>query len=451
MTSERRRVAVVGGGLAGITAAIRLADAGCAVTLLEARPKLGGLTHSFRRGDIDVDNGQHVFMRCCTAYRALVDRLGVTGKTVLQGRLDVPLHHIDGRTARLRRTNVPAPLHLGGSLLRLSMLSPADRVRVMSAALAMRGVDRDAAATDELSFGQWLTDMRQSAASIDALWDLVGVATMNAPARDASLAVAATVFQVGLLSDASAADLGWSSVPLQQLHGDAALAVLSAAGADVRLRAKVDGLFQSGHGWRVTVDGEPLDADCVVVATEHDRAERLLPDGALALESGWSEALGASPIVNVHLVFDRRVMTEPFLAGVGTPVQWVFDRTAQSGLPAGQYLALSLSAATDLIGASVAQLRDQFVPAVQRLLPLAAEAKLVDFFVTREPRATFLPRAGTAKYRPHTATKLPGLVLAGAYTATGWPATMEGAVRSGDMAAAAVLTHQMPARRTVAA
>lgn len=451
MTAPRSRVVVVGGGLAGITAAIRLADGGCAVTLLEAKPKLGGLTHSFRRGDLDVDNGQHVFMRCCTAYRALLDRLGVTDKTTLQPRLDVPLHHVDGRTARLRRNNLPAPLHLGNSLLRLSMLSPADRLHVIRAALAMRGVDRDAATTDERSFGQWLAEHHQSAAAIDSLWDLVGVATMNARASEASLAAAAMVFQVGLLTDAPAADLGWSLVPLQRLHGDAALAALADAGADVRLRAKVDGVARSGHGWQVAVDGESLEADCVVVATEHDRAERLLPAGALDLAPGWSDVLGASPIVNVHLVFDRTVMSEPFLAGVGTPVQWVFDRTSQAGLTSGQYLALSLSAATDLVGASVAEMRERFVPAVRKLLPAASHAELLDFFVTREPRATFLPAPGTARFRPATATRLPGLVLAGAYTTTGWPATMEGAVRSGDMAAAAVLSHQVPAQRTVAA
>jgi squalene-associated FAD-dependent desaturase len=451
VTPPRTRVLVVGGGLAGITAAIRLADAACAVTLVEAKPKLGGLTHSFRRGDLDVDNGQHVFMRCCTAYRALLDRLGVTDKTMLQERLDVPLRHVDGRVARLRRNNLPAPLHLGNSLLRLSMLSPTERLRAIGAALAMRGVDRNAATTDERALGEWLEEHRQSAASIDALWDLVGVATMNAHARDVSLATAAMVFQVGLLTDASAADLGWSLVPLQQLHGDAALRVLSEAGADVRLRSKVDALTQVGDSWRVALDGEAIEADCVVLATEHDRAERLLPVGALDVPPGWSAALSASPIVNVHLVFDRPVMSEPFLAGVGTPVQWIFDRTQQAGLTSGQYIALSLSAATDLIGASVSELRDQFVPAVRRLLPAASGAELRDFFVTREPRATFLPAPGTAKLRPPTATSLPGLLLAGAYTATGWPATMESAVRSGDMAAAAVLSYKVPEQRTVAA
>src|SRR3954468_8090224 len=171
---------VVGGGLAGISAALRLADAGCRVTLLEAKPKLGGLTHSFRRGDLDVDNGQHVFMRCCTSYRAFLDRLGVTGLTTLQPRLDVAVvRGSDGMRARLRRDALPAPLHLARSLSGYAVLPVADRARAVRGALAMRRVDRDDPRTDDRSFGSWLAAHGQTPATTDALWDLVGVATMN--------------------------------------------------------------------------------------------------------------------------------------------------------------------------------------------------------------------------------------------------------------------------------
>src|SRR4051794_24656320 len=234
---------VVGGGLAGISAALRLADAGCRVTLLEAKPKLGGLTHSFRRGELDVDNGQHVFMRCCTSYRALLDRLGTTKHTTLQPRLDVPVVRAsDGRRGRLHRDALPAPLHLARALSGFAVLSRAERVQAVRAALALRRVDRHDPRTDDRSFGEWLAAHGQSAQSAEALWDLVGVATMNAHAADASLAIAATVFQIGLLTDADAADLGWSDVPLQQLHGDAALRALVDAGAEVRTRARVDAI-----------------------------------------------------------------------------------------------------------------------------------------------------------------------------------------------------------------
>jgi hydroxysqualene dehydroxylase len=427
-------VVVVGGGLAGITAALRLADAGCSVTLHEARPKLGGLTHSFRRAGLDIDNGQHVFLRCCTSYLALLERLGVTSLTHLQPRLDVPVVRADdGRRAALRRDPLPAPLHLSRALATYAVLSPAERVRAVRGALAMRRVDRDAAETDEVSFGAWLADHGQTSATVAALWDLVGVATLNATADDASLAVAATVFQIGLLTRSDAADIGWSAVPLQQLHGDAAMRALDAAGVNIRVRSRIDSL-------------EQVSAGSIVVATDPAHAERLVPPDALAVEAGWSDRLGASPIVNVHLVFDRTVMTEPFVAGVGTAAQWVFDRTEQSGLTEGQYVAVSVSAAAGFVDRTVAELRELFVTELARVLPATRGARLLDFFVTREPKATFRPAPGTRRDRPGTLTSRPGLVLAGAYTATGWPATMESAVRSGESAAAAVLgaRHHVP-------
>src|SRR5437763_3833831 len=283
---------VVGGGLAGISAALRLADAGCRVTLLEAKPKLGGLTHSFRRGDLDVDNGQHVFMRCCTSYRALLDRLGVTALTTLQPRLDVAvIRASDGTRGRLRRDALPAPLHLARSLSGYAVLPVADRARAVRGALAMRRVDRDDPRTDDTSFGDWLAAHGQTSATTDALWDLVGVATMNARAADASLAVAATVFQIGLLTDVDAADIGWSQVPLQQLHGDAAVRALAEAGAAVRTHTRVESLTRSGRSWEVRTPDDVTTADLVVVATDPSHMERLLPPGALPLPAGWSAKL----------------------------------------------------------------------------------------------------------------------------------------------------------------
>ena len=443
-------VTVVGGGLAGLTAAIRLADAGCRVTLLEGRPRLGGLTHSFRRGDLDVDNGQHVFLRCCTSYRALLDRLGTTEFTHLQPRLDVPVR--SGRkTARLQRNSLPAPLHLGRSLASYSVLSPADRLRAVRGAIALRGVDRDDPRTDAVSFGRWLADHGQNAATVEALWDLVGVATMNVHADEASLAVAATVFQLGLLTDAAAGDIGWSLVPLQRLHGDAAATVLAEAGAGVRLRSRVRSLDRDGAGWVVGTDDDRILADAVVVATDPAQAEALLPAGALPQPSGWSAGLGTAPIVNVNVLIDRPVLTEPFVAVVGSDVQWIFDRTEQSGLAGGQLLAVSLSAADEIVDVPVAELRIRLMPALTAVLPGLRDAEVRDFFVTREPQATFRPAPGTATLRPAARTLLPGLAVAGAYTATGWPATMESAVRSGDAAAAALLSTADAAARVVAA
>ena len=429
-------VAVVGGGLAGITAALRCTDAGLAVTLYESRPRLGGLTHSFKRGDLDVDNGQHVFLRCCTAYLGLLDRLDVRASVTVQPRLAIPIYAPGRPPAWLRRTGLPAPLHLSRSLLGYAPLSLAERLRFATAALALRRVDLAAAATDAQSFGAWLAAHGQSRRAIATLWDLVGVATLNATADHASLALAAKVFQTGLLTETDAADIGWSLVPLGELHGTAGQRALEAAGVEVRAGAKVTAVRPAAAGFQV--DGRRFDQ--VISAVPPDVAERVLPPGLLPPGA----RLGTSPIVNVHVVYDRTVLSEPFVAAIDSPLQWVFDRTRQAGLAAGQYIAVSLSAADDLIDRPVSDLRATMLPALAALLPAAGRAEVLDFFVTRERHATFRPAPGTARLRPSAATTLPGLWLAGAWTATGWPATMEGAVRSGDSAAAALLDHLSP-------
>ena len=431
-------VAVVGGGLAGITAALRCADAGARVTLLEGRSRLGGLTHSFKRGELDVDNGQHVFLRCCTAYLGLLDRLGVTGSVTVQRRLAIPIAAPGRPVAWLRRDPLPAPAHLARSLLGYAPLSLAERLRFVGAALALRRVDLDAPATDRQSFGDWLAAHGQSRRAVNTLWDLVGVATLNSTAGNASLALAAKVYQTGLLTKASAADIGWSLVPLGELHGAAAERALAAAGAEVRTSARVSSVRPAGGGW--DVGGQVFDQ--VVCAVPPDQAARILPPGVLPAGG----ELGTAPIVNLHFVYDRTVLEQPFLAAIDSPLQWVFDRTRQSGLAEGQYVAVSLSAAHDLIDVPVAELRARMVPALEALLPAARDAELRDFFVTRERHATFDPAPGSARLRPPAATARPGLWLAGAWTATGWPATMEGAVRSGDTAAAGVLSLVPPGR-----
>ncbi|MGH3498360.1 MAG: hydroxysqualene dehydroxylase HpnE [Nocardioidaceae bacterium] len=446
------RVAVIGGGLAGITAALRCADAGCEVRLLESKPWLGGLTHSWRRDDAWVDNGQHVFLRCCTSYLALLDRMGVSDLVNLQSRLDIQVRSaLSPRACRLRRNRMPAPLHLLGSIAGYRWLTLRERLRFARAALALRSVDTADPRTDEQTFGDWLVQHGQSPRAIEALWELVSVATLNARAHDASLSLAATVFQVGLLRDGSAGDLGWPLVPLRTLHGDAAARALAQAGVDVLTRRKVTALRQAG-GWSLDA-GQAVEvtADAVVLAVPPAAAERLLPAAAIDLPAGWSGRLGASPIVNVHVRYDRQVLDEPFLAAVDGPVQWVFDRTRSSGVRSGQYLVVSLSAAQDLIDLPTSALCDLLLPGLQSLLPRSRNAAVQEVFVTRERQATFWPAPGSARLRPPSATSVPGLFLAGAWTDTGWPATMEGAVRSGDNAARMVLQSTPSACREVAA
>ncbi|MFJ8311304.1 MULTISPECIES: hydroxysqualene dehydroxylase HpnE [unclassified Streptomyces] len=439
------RAVVVGGGLAGITAALELADAGLSVTLIEGRPRLGGLAFSFRRGDLTVDNGQHVYLRCCTGYRWFLDRVGGAELAPVQARLDVPVldvaHPRGPRLGRLRRTALPVPLHLARSLATYPHLSLAERASVGRAALALKRLDPTDPALDGVDFATWLGRHGQSPRTIEALWDLVGVATLNATAPHASLGLAAMVFKTGLLSEPGAADIGWARVPLGELHDTLARKALDSAGVRTETRTKAESISRTESGsWQVRVAGETLDAEVVVLAVPQRETYDLLPDGALD-DPGRLLDIGTAPILNVHVVYDRKVLRQPFFAALGSPVQWVFDRTDSSGLRGGgQYLAISQSAAQDEIELPVAELRARYLPELEKLLPAARGAEILDFFVTRERTATFAPTPGVGRLRPSARTRADGLYLAGAWTATGWPATMESAVRSGFSAAGAALS-----------
>ena len=430
----RPHAIVVGGGLAGLAAAVDLSGSGFRVTLLEARPRLGGATHTFSRGDVAVDNGQHVFLRCCSAYRGFLDRLGVADRAVIQDRFDVAVLHPERPPARLRRTNLPGPLHFVRALATYPLLTPAERMGAARAALALRRLDPADPDLDRRVFGDWLGAHGQGGEVQRRLWDLFIVASLNAVADQASLGLSAMVLRTALLGARDAADIGVPAIPLGELHGGAARGLLDRRGADVRTRARVTSIQSRPDGFTVAADGSSVDADVVVVAVPHEDAAALLPDAAMP-QRGHLAGLGAAPIINVHVIYDRQVTTLPFAAAVASPVQWVFDRTRISGLGDGQYLAVSVSAADTRIERTTAELRGEFLPALERLLPAACDARVADFFVTRERRATFRQAPGTAALRPPARTRLPGLVVAGAWTDTGWPDTMEGAVRSGLAAA----------------
>jgi squalene-associated FAD-dependent desaturase len=467
------RVVVIGGGLAGIAAALDCAAAGASVTLLEVRRRLGGAAYSFERDGLLIDNGQHVFLRCCEAYRALLGRLGSERLVSVQPRLEIPVLKPGSAPVTLRRSSLPAPLHLAGALARYRHLTPLQRLGAARAALALMGLTRTRRGRRELeldrvTFGDWLARHGQGPAAVSALWDLIALPTLNVAAAQASLALAAFVFQNGLLAAADAGDIGFHSATLGETIGEPAERALRQAGVEVRLGWRAERLRQTASGLEVhgrsgrAAGGTPpaesagpdregndaedlagdldgLSADAVVVAVPHARAagllEPLLADCARKLGE-----LQSSPIINLHVVYDRPVCEQPFAAGVGTPVQYLFDRTAAAGAPAGcQYLAVSLSGAEREMGMSVDALRERYLPALRELLPRAREAKVESFLATREHAATFRAAPGVERLRPDPGTAVRGLVLAGAWTATGWPATLEGAVLSGHAAAASAL------------
>ena len=465
--SAERDVVVIGGGLAGITAALDCSAAGARVTLLEVRRRLGGAAYSFERDDLQMDNGQHVFLRACLAYRGLLERLGSSHRVFIQPHLEIPVLKPGSKRAVLRRGVLPAPLHLAGALARYPHLTVRQRMSAARAALALARLDPADAAVDAVRFGDWLADHGQGPNAVEALWDLIALPTLNLPAAEASLALGAFVFKNGLLSGADAGDIGFHSATLSQTIGEPAARELSRAGVEVRLGWRAERLSRtaaglqvhgqgpsgpailSGQGrelqadqdgsWSSSRDAEVLTAAAAILAVGHTRAAALL-EPLLGAPARKLDALGSSPIVNLHVVYDRVVCDERFAAGVGTPVQYVFDRTAAGGAPPGcQYLAVSLSGAEAEMRMSVDALRERYLPALQELFPRTREAKVERFLATREHAATFRAAPGVGSLRPGPETSVPGLALAGTWTDTGWPATLEGAVLSGHAAAARVL------------
>jgi squalene-associated FAD-dependent desaturase len=439
------RVAVVGGGLAGIAAALECADAGAEVTLFESRPRIGGATFSIRRDGHWIDNGTHVALRCCTAYRGLLERLGSDHLLDLQPRLSIPVLAEGGRTATFARTGLPAPLHLTRALLGFSHLPVPDRLAAVRAVRALQRLELDDPRLDEIPFAAWLRQHGQSQRSIDVLWNLITLPTVNLPAEEASLALGAFVFRVGVIDASDACDLAVPRVPLRELHAEPALAAFAEAGVTVQLRAKVGRIHPVEDGLELPVHDGAAVFDRVVSAVPHQAAAALLPDGLVDAER--LDRLGTSAIVNVHLHFDRPVLDAPFAAAVDSPLQWLFDRTEASGVERGQLVAVSLSAADELLDRTQEELVAEATAALGRLLPAARDAELLSGAVTREPAATFRAAPGSAALRLPAKTRVPGLALAGAWTDTRWPATMEGAVRSGLAAARDVLSQPRPPRR----
>ena len=319
------RIGVVGGGLAGMAAALSAADGGAEVVLFERRGVLGGLTSSIRRNGLSFDNGQHLFMRCCTAYLSFLERIEATEQVFLQRRLDVPVLAPSGRRSSIRRTALPAPLHLAGALGRYGHLSLIERARLLAPVLAISRFDPDDPSLDAIAFGRWLSERGQSERAIDHLWNLIVAATVNVPVAEASLAMATKVLRTGLLDSSAAGDIGWSVVPLSEIHGAMPARGLEAAGVETVLGEPVRGVSRLPAGTFAIRAGERAEVvDAVVVATPLRQAAVL---GAFDREADL-ERLGLSPIVNVHLVLDRKVTDLALVACIDSPLQFVFDRSS---------------------------------------------------------------------------------------------------------------------------
>jgi squalene-associated FAD-dependent desaturase len=398
------KVAVIGGGLAGLAAALDLVDAGHAVTVYEARPTLGGAVQTLpeREGDPEPppDNGQHIALGCFTEYLRFLERVG-EGGSFLRTRLGLPVLADDGRVATIE-PSLPALLRYGHLPLR-------DRLRIPLVTARCRTATPRPGET----FGQLLRRLGATDAAIDRFWDVFIRPALNLRCDEVDAGAGLFTVRTALLGSRANSDLILPTRPLGRMHGDAAGRVL---GDRARLEQRVESL-------------DDLEADAIVVAVPPRESARLLGEPEPALED--------SPIVSVHLWFDRPLLEQPLAALLGSDAHWVFDRGALTGSrpERGQYLTVVSSGVPELLEVRGRELVERIAGQLTQRL---GEAELLWSRVSREPYATVALRPGVE--RSGLRTPRPNVVRAGAWTDTGWPATMESAIRSGRRAAQHILS-----------
>lgn len=442
----------MGGGLAGLSSAVVLAEAGFRVTLVEKRPHLGGRATSYLLPDGEhVDNCQHVTLRCCTNLEDFYRRVGATHKIRYYDRV-VFLDRL-GRRGVLKRSPLPAPFHLSLSFLRFPFLTWEDKRVIGRAMLRIARSGGRASSGAGSTMLDWLRNQGQTPAAIERVWRVVLVSALNEELDRAEDRYGLDVFWKAFLTNRRGFEIGIPTVPLASLY-DGCREAIARRGGEVRTRAAIRSLRIENGRVRAAIlgDGGELTADYFISAVPHDTLVPLLP-ARLAQENATFAGLAhlrTSPITGVHLWLDREVTDEPFLALLDRTTQWVFNKTKlygsdpgrEIGKNSGQYLQLVISASYDLVERSRQEIIDLCWRELCEALPATREAKLLKATVVKEINATFSPAPGCDRWRPDAAaatSAVSNLFLAGDWTNTGWPATMEGAVRSGYRAAQVLL------------
>jgi squalene-associated FAD-dependent desaturase len=447
-----KSVIVVGGGLAGLAAGVALAEAGWRVRLFEQRPFLGGRATSYVLPDGEhIDNCQHVTFGCCTNLEDFYIRVGAGHKIKFFDRL--LLLDPQGRRGEMHAGILPAPLHMARSFLTFAPLALKDKLSIARAfysILKSGGHPPDLDEPGGVSMLEWLRRRKQTPAAIRRFWRVVLVSALSEELDRIDARYGVDVFWKAVLSNRTGYRMGVPAVALADLYDGCRIAIEGKSGAVV-LRTPARALrIEDGALAAVKFDGGREEtADAYVLAVPHTVFSDLLPEEVKQKDAAFKnlDHLKDAPITGVHFWFDREVMKEPFVTLLDTTTQWIFNKTALYGSPNGtnknvangQYLQLVVSASYDLLQKPRQEIIDLCLREVRQALPAARDAKLVKATVIKEAAATFSPEPGVDRWRPKQETSVRGLFLAGDWTNTGWPATMEGAVRSGYLAAEAVL------------
>jgi len=448
-----RSVTVVGGGVAGLAAACALADTGSHVQLLERRPYVGGRASSYEHpgtGEV-IDNCQHILLGCCTNLIDFYRRLGVQEDIFWSST--VMFLEPGGRRSTLAPSWMPAPLHTAWSFLAAKCFTLSDKLAI---ARGIRGFLHETPVDSEENFAQWLARYRQPERAVRRFWNPVLASALNEEPEHISIRYAAKVFREAFLFSAEGGRMGIPRIPLSDLYGRAA-EYIQARGGEVHLRTGMDALEQSGNGWLVRSADRAFVSDCVVLALPFEALAALLP--ALP-QSPEAERLGAnlaefrhSPITSVHLWFDREITDLTHAALLDTTIQWMYNKSkihAARQQGTSSYLELVISASKSLVPMQRQQIVDLAMRELAGFFPAVKSAKLLKSAVTKEVRATYSIRPMLDRIRPSARSPWPGIYLAGDWTATGWPSTMESGVRSGYLAAEAITRDAGDARAFLA-
>jgi zeta-carotene desaturase len=456
-----KSVIVIGGGLAGLSSAVALAEAGFRVRLLESRPHLGGRATSYVLPNGEhVDNCQHVTLGCCTNLDDFYRRVGAAHKIRTYDRLIFA--DPAGRRGVIQASPLPPPFHLAPSFALFPLLGWADKRGIARAMLAITrsgGQPDDAAGATMLD---WLRRHGQTERAIERFWGVVLVSALDEELGRTDARYGADVFWKAFLANRTGFLLGIPAVPLGELY-DGCRAAIERRGGEVLLRAGVREIcVADGCVAGVTLDnGQLTTADAYVAAVPHDVLPALLPPAVVEREVAFANLrhLRPAPITGVHLWFDRAILADPFVTLLDRTTQWIFnksrlyaaarERPEASGMVGerGQYLQLVISASYDLVPRSRQEIIELCCRELREVFPAAREAHLQKATVIKETAATFSPQLGCDRWRPAQKSPVKNLFLAGDWTATGWPATMEGAVRSGYLAAEAILAGEGQPKR----
>lgn len=444
-----KHVVIVGGGLAGLSAGVDLSTRGYNVTLLEKRPFLGGRAFSFADPEtgVEVDNGQHVFVGACSEYMQFLHDVGAWGNVRMPQRLETRVIR-NGKSAWLRASSwIPGSAANLPALLGYGHISINGRLRLLYGMARIKFARMEPEGPREAeTFDAWLRRHWQNDETISRFWNLIVLPSLNDDISAVSADAGLMLFKTALLGAPSKAAIGYPVVGLSRLAGDSATAVIEANGGVVRTSADVACvLMENGNVSGVRLEsGEIVYASAIVVSLPASALKALLPQEA-ATNDYFSPVnrIQTAPIVGVHIWYDRQVIEDSFVAVLDSPLQWVFNVTRmhekEPGDDAhGQHVAISLSGAWQWKDRTKAELREIFVTEMARVFPAAVNASVTRFITIKMLDATFRVVPGAERNRLPQVTPVQGLFLAGDWTRTGWPSTMESAVRSGNLAGEAV-------------